>query len=146
MTVNKTKITGVLRKRVLLTGIMLMISLVSFSPFYLLIIMGTHSTSDLYKGIHLLAGSKTLFNIKLVIEAGFLRYYANSLYVAATVTALSVLVSMACGYALAKYNFRSNYFPICNYHMPTRVNHIAPLIKKTKYTFLICNFLTIGVK
>jgi multiple sugar transport system permease protein len=44
---------------------------------------------------------RTLFN-----EAGFLRYFANSTFVAVCVTAANVMFCSMVGYALAKLNFR----------------------------------------
>ena len=91
-------------RKILFTGIMLCVSVIFFFPFYMMVMMATHATNELYTGIHLLPGTRGLYNAQIVLEAGFLQYYFNSLYVAVLVTAFSVLVSMACGYALAKYS------------------------------------------
>lgn len=93
-------------RKILFTGIMLCVSVIFFFPFYMMVMMATHATNELYTGIHLLPGTRGLYNAQIVLEAGFLQYYFNSLYVAVLVTAFSVLVSMACGYALAKYSFK----------------------------------------
>ena len=43
-------------KRTLLAIVMILISLIAFAPFYMMFIMSTHVTEDLYKGLVLLPG------------------------------------------------------------------------------------------
>ena len=74
-------------RKILFTGIMLCVSVIFFFPFYMMVMMATHATNELYTGIHLLPGTRGLYNAQIVLEAGFLQYYFNSLYVAVLVTA-----------------------------------------------------------
>jgi multiple sugar transport system permease protein/cellobiose transport system permease protein len=81
-------------------------ALVFVFPFYSMIMMSTQYSEDIYKGIPLLPGKDLITNLKTVFGAHFEIFYFNSLLVAISSTLLSVLVSMLCGYSLAKYNFR----------------------------------------
>lgn len=38
----------------------------------MMVMMATHATNELYTGIHLLPGTRGLYNAQIVLEAGFL--------------------------------------------------------------------------
>lgn len=86
--------------------VMLIITLFSIAPFWIMINMGTYKSTDLYKGIKLLPGDYLSTNFKSLMQIDFWRYYANSLIVAVLCAALTVFVCAMCGYALSKYDFK----------------------------------------
>ena len=51
--------------------IMVFIALVCLLPFYLMIVMSTQYTEDIYKGITLIPGKYLLENLKTVFNAHF---------------------------------------------------------------------------
>lgn len=75
-------------------------------PFYMMIIMGTHYSEDLYTGVKLFFGEYFVQNFKTVMKQDFLLYYWNSLVVAVCNTVGGLLVSALAGYAFAKYYFK----------------------------------------
>lgn len=90
--------------------IMVFIALVCLLPFYLMIVMSTQYTEDIYKGITLIPGKYLLENLKTVFNAHFELYYKNSVIVSVSATILSVLVSMLCGFSFAMYKFKGSKF------------------------------------
>lgn len=87
------------------TGIVL-ISVMSLLPFYIMIIMGTYRNEDLFNQIVLLPGTYLLENFKTVTASRFELAYWNSLIVSVLSTVLSVFVSAFAGFAFAKHQFR----------------------------------------
>ena len=82
---------------------MLILSVCALLPFYMMIIMGTHYSEDLYTGVKLFFGKYFVENFHAVMRQNFLLYYANSLIVACCNTIGGLLVSALAGYAFAKY-------------------------------------------
>lgn len=105
-------------------------SIFTVGPFYLMVIMSTYDSNELFDGLHLLPGNNFLINAKDVFEnAGFGRYYFNSIYIAALTTLLTVFVCAMCGYALAKFDFRgkklAQYSILVTMMLPTQLGLIA---------------------
>ena len=75
-------------------------------PFYLMIVMGTHYSEDLYTGVKLTFGDYFLQNLHTIMQQDFLRYYCNSIIVAVCHVVGAVLVSALTGYAFAKFDFK----------------------------------------
>jgi multiple sugar transport system permease protein/cellobiose transport system permease protein len=89
---------------------MTILAILFIFPFYSMIMMSTHYAEDLYKGIPLLPGTYLITNLKTVFNAHFEVFYFNSLVVAISSTLLSVTISMLCGYAFSKYQFKGRDF------------------------------------
>jgi multiple sugar transport system permease protein/cellobiose transport system permease protein len=89
---------------------MLILSVIALMPFYMMIIMGTHFSEDLYTGIKLLPGKYLMENFTTVMRQDFLRYYRNSIVVSVSHTAGAVLVCSLAGYAFAKFRFKGRGF------------------------------------
>lgn len=105
-------------------------SIFTIGPFYLMVIMSSYDTTELFMGLHLLPGDDFLVNMKDVfINAGFGKFYFNSIYIAVTTTLLTVLVCAMCGYALAKFDFKlkklSYYAILITMMLPTQLGLIA---------------------
>jgi multiple sugar transport system permease protein/cellobiose transport system permease protein len=82
------------------------ISITALLPFYMMIIIGTYYTEDLYTGLKLLPGDYLGENIRTVLKQDFASFYRNSLVVSVTHTVGSVLVCSLAGYAFAKFRFK----------------------------------------
>lgn len=90
--------------------ILILMTLVMFFPLYIVFVMGTYYSEDIFKGLPMLPSDYFLTNLKLVISKGFFSAYLNSITVSVTSVVLSVLVSTMIGFALAKYNFKGKKF------------------------------------
>lgn len=115
---------------VILYVILTICSVFTIGPFYLMVIMSTYDSNELFSDLHLLPGNNFLINIKDVfLNAGFGTYYFNSLYIAMAATLLSVLVCAMCGYALAKFEFKFKkffyYTILVTMMLPTQLGLIA---------------------
>lgn len=97
-------------KKLLLYLVLALISIISLVPFYLMVVMGTHSHYEISTSLQTFFGSYFLDNWKKVWEAGFLRFYFNSFYIAVISAGLAVLFSSLAGFALAKYEFKGKKF------------------------------------
>lgn len=82
------------------------VSVISLIPFYFMISMATHSTSEIYTGDILLFGSQLIKNLTTIISGGFLKYYWNSFYTAV----LCVFISSMAAYGLTVYRFKGKDF------------------------------------
>jgi multiple sugar transport system permease protein/cellobiose transport system permease protein len=90
--------------------ILILMTLVMFFPLYIVFVMGTYYSEDIFKGLPMLPSDYFLTNLKLVIFKGFFSAYLNSITVSVASVILSVLISTMIGFALAKYNFKGKKF------------------------------------
>lgn len=90
--------------------ILILMTLVMFFPLYIVFVMGTYYSEDIFKGLPMLPSDYFLTNLKLLISKGFFSAYLNSITVSVASVILSVLVSTMIGFALAKYNFKGKKF------------------------------------
>lgn len=86
--------------------IVILLSVISLLPFYIMLIMGTYVNEDLFTGIKLLPGTYILNNLKTVLGRSFLGFYKNSLYITLIVAAGGTFISALAGFAFAKFRFR----------------------------------------
>ena len=101
----KKRISAVIKQIILIV-----MTLVMFFPLYIVFVMGTYYSEDIFKGLPMLPSNYFLTNLKLVISKGFFSAYLNSITVSVASVILSVLVSTMIGFALAKYNFKGKKF------------------------------------
>lgn len=120
-------------KSVFLTIFACLLALVFIFPFYVMIMMSTHVSEDIYKGIPLLPGNYALENLKTVFGAHFEIYYKNSIIVALLATVLTVFVCMLAGYALSKYQFKGSKllftFILVTMMVPTQLGLVAFVVE-----------------
>lgn len=102
---TKKRISAVIKQIILI-----LMTLVMFFPLYIVFVMGTYYSEDIFKGLPMLPSNYFLTNLKLVISKGFFSAYLNSITVSVTSVVLSVLVSTMIGFALAKYEFKGKKF------------------------------------
>ena len=89
---------------------LILVSIISIIPFYFIISMATHNTSEIKRGDFLFFGDKLLENMNTIISGGFLKYYWNSFYTAALSAILCLLISSMAAYGLTVYRFRLKGF------------------------------------
>lgn len=120
-------------KSILLTALMILLAVIFLFPFYTMIMMSTHYTEDIYKGIPLLPGGYMIENLKTVFGAHFEIYYRNSLTVSIFATLLSVSISTMVGYALSKYKFKGRdflfTFILVTMMVPTQLGLVAFVVE-----------------
>ena len=90
----------------LMAFILVCVSAISLFPFYTMIMMSTHKTEEIFKGLPLLPSDYFVKNVEAVMESNFVQTYGNSLFVSATATIGCVLVSAMAGYAMNVYKFK----------------------------------------
>lgn len=86
--------------------LLILMTLVMFFPLYIVFIMGTYYSEDIFKGLPILPSDYLMENIQMVISKGYFRAYFNSITVSVASVILSVLISSLIGFALAKYKFK----------------------------------------
>lgn len=89
---------------------MVMMSVCALLLFYMMIVMGTHYSEDLYTGVKLFFGKYFVQNFQTVMRQNFLLYYWNSIVVAGCHVAGGLVISALTGYAFAKFEFRGKKF------------------------------------
>jgi multiple sugar transport system permease protein/cellobiose transport system permease protein len=89
-----------------MTLMLTIVSCISLYPFYMMFMMGTYRSEEIFTGIKLLPGSYFFINLKTVLTSNFGQAYFNSLLVSAVATFVSVQISAMAGYALNIYRFR----------------------------------------
>lgn len=87
-------------------ALLLVISLISIVPFYFMISMSTHTTSEIYSGDVFRFGAELGRNFTTIIKGGFMRYYGNSMVTACGATLICVLFSSMAAYGLSIYKFK----------------------------------------
>ena len=86
--------------------ILIMVSIISLYPFYMMLMMSTYRTEDIFTGIKLMPGNYWFINLQEVLRGNFVRSLMNSLIVSIIATFVSVQISAMAGYALNIYSFR----------------------------------------
>ena len=86
--------------------VILLVSCISFIPFYYTIIMATHSTDEVLMGLNLLPGKYLIENLKNVLHSQYFVAFENSLFVSILAMILNLLVSAAAGYGMVAYQFK----------------------------------------
>lgn len=60
--------------------ILIVMTLIMFFPLYIVFVMGTYYSDDIFKGLPILPSDYFLTNLKLVISKGYFSAYFNSIY------------------------------------------------------------------
>lgn len=120
-------------KKSMYTLLISLISIFSLAPFYIMLVMGTYKSEDLYTKIVLWPGNYIVQNVRSILKTDFFLYYWNSFYIAVLATALSVFVSMLTGFALSKYDFKHRksifYFIVSSMMIPSQLGLVAYVIE-----------------
>ena len=86
--------------------ILAFISVVSLFPFYLMIVMSTYKTEEIFKGLPFLPSNYFMTNMKTVFQSNFIGSYVNSLLVSILSTVVCVVISAMVGYGITAYRFK----------------------------------------
>ena len=89
---------------------LLIFTLISVLPLYIVLMMSTHTTAEIFSGQVLTMGTHFIENMRTIIENDFITFYLNSMLVSTAATIASVLISALAGFAIAKYDFRFKKF------------------------------------
>lgn len=92
--------------KVIVRLLMTAVCIVCMIPFYLMTVMSTKSSAEIYRGDLLWFGKNFTANVRVALEAGLVRAYLNSCFVSVASTVICVLVSALAGYALSKFPIR----------------------------------------
>lgn len=90
--------------------IVVIFSLITLFPFYMMVIMGTHVSEDLLTSLQLLPGNQFFVNMQSVLKTNFMLFYWNSIYTSVIATVGCVIVSALAGFAFSKYRFKGKKF------------------------------------
>jgi len=93
-------------KRVFLYFAVLLFTVFSLLPFYMMMMMGTYQNEELFTGIKLFPGNYLLQNLQTVLSVNYFQFYKNSLYIAVIAGIGGAFTSALAGFAFAKYRFR----------------------------------------
>lgn len=129
--------------------VLILVTLISIFPFYMMVIMSTHSSHDIITQINLLPGDSLLHNVRLLADKGFGRFYWNSFYTSLISAAAGTLVSAMAGYALSMFRFRLKGFltgfVMCTMMIPFGVSIVGYMIEmramnlsNTHFPIMIC--------
>lgn len=91
-------------------GLMGFVAIFTLLPYYLMLVMGTHSNAELFASIKVWFGDNLRENYDRLMQIHYWKYFVNSLIIAVPGTVLTVLSGSMGGFALAKYNFRGKKF------------------------------------
>lgn len=86
--------------------ILILISVIALFPFYMMFVMGTYYSEDLFRGMPILISDYLGENFKTILAGSFLKNYLNSILVSGASVFLSLFTSITIGYSLAKFKFK----------------------------------------
>lgn len=109
------------------------LTLIMFFPLYVVFIMGTYYSEDIFKGLPIFPGKYLLENLKTVFEQDYVKAYVNSILVSVFSVISSVFISSTAGFALSKYNFKGKK-PIFGFVMavmmiPSQISIIGYMVE-----------------
>ncbi|MFP4697940.1 MAG: carbohydrate ABC transporter permease [Eubacteriales bacterium] len=98
-------------KSLLLYVFLILLAIITFMPFYFMIINATHSHQDIASGINWLPGKQLINNFDKVWnhdQINIARGFRNSLIISISTTALAAYFGGLCAYGFSKYKFKGN--------------------------------------
>lgn len=112
-----------------------LIVIILMLPFYIMFMMGTYSTAEIFRILPFKPGNHLLENLKQLMASNFLQYYWNSTKVAVCTTVGSVLISTMAGFGFAKFHFKGKGFlfsmVLVTMMIPTQLGLVA-FVKEMK--------------
>lgn len=117
--------------------LLLLMTFLMFLPLYIVFVMGTYYSEDLFKGLPVFPGNYFFENLKTVVANGYFKAYLNSIAVSVTSVILSVLCASMIGFALAKYEFKGKKaiftFIMAVMMIPTQIAMIGYMLEMRKF-------------
>jgi multiple sugar transport system permease protein/cellobiose transport system permease protein len=132
-------------------AVLIIISIISLYPFYMMVMMSSYRTEDIFAGLKMFPGNYWRINLREVFKSNFVRSVLNSLLVSTIATFVSVQFSAMAGYALNIYNFKfkKTAFRIIMATMaiPAQISLVGYLtemrffhLTNTLFPIIICHF------
>ena len=120
-------------KKLIHYSLLILVTLISILPFYVIVMMATHSTAEIFSGLLLTPGNYLFENLKTIFQKKLHYCYLNSLIVSTISTVISVFISALAGFALAKYKFKLRnfffYFILAIMMIPGQISLIGYVIE-----------------
>ncbi len=88
----------------------LLFTLAALLPFYVMFIMGTYKTEELFSGFKFLPGNYLMENFKTMSSQNYLLIYKNSIVISVISCVAGLTTSALAGYGLAKFQFKGREF------------------------------------
>lgn len=93
--------------QILVYGFMILLTIISFMPFYIMIVNSTRSNLDILNGLSLIPGHSLVENYEIMMkQLNIWRGFRNSLTISVPFTVLSAYFGALTAYGFAVYNFR----------------------------------------
>lgn len=109
------------------------VTILSIFPFYMVVIMSTYYTNDLYKGLPIFPSNYFMSNLQTILNTNFIQVYGNSIIVSVMATVISCTTSSLIGFAIAKYRFKGRNvmyaFVLATMMVPTQVALIGYVLE-----------------
>ena len=97
--------------QILVYGFMVLLTIISFMPFYIMIINSTRSNLDILNGLSLIPGNGLAENYEIMMkQLNIWRGFRNSLTISIPFTLLSAYFGALTAYGFAIYNFKGKKF------------------------------------
>ncbi len=113
--------------------LLILISLLSVFPFYMIFSMGTYKTADLMRGLPFIPSDYLMQNMRTSLGHNLLGAYGNSLMISALAVAVALITSCGIGYALAKFQFAGKklfyILVLIGMMLPTQISVIGYMIE-----------------
>jgi multiple sugar transport system permease protein/cellobiose transport system permease protein len=120
-------------KSLLLGIVLVLISVISLTPFWLMFSMSTYKSEMIFQNNPLIPSNYFVENLKTIFASNFVQSYLNSFIISVTVMVVSVLICAMAGYAMNVYEFRLkkvvNMFIMMTMMVPTQIGIIGYMIE-----------------
>ena len=124
-------------KTVIKAFFLILMSVISLIPFYLMFSMSTFKSEMIFQGNPLIPSNYFLENLKTIFASNFVHSYLNSFFISACAMVFSVLVCSMAGYAMNVYQFRlkkvMNMFIMMTMMVPTQIGIIGYMIEMRNF-------------
>ena len=115
------------------TVFLVLMSVISLIPFYLMFSMSTFKSEMIFQGNPLIPSNYFIENLKTIFASNFARSYLNSFIISVCAMFFSVLICSMAGYAMNVYQFRlkkvMNMFIMMTMMVPTQIGIIGYMIE-----------------
>ncbi|MDN5305211.1 MAG: cellobiose transport system permease protein [Fusobacteriaceae bacterium] len=100
-----------LRTKIYVYGVLIFLTVLSFIPFYIMIVNSTRTNVEITRGLSVLPGKALITNYGILMEKiDIWRGFKNSLIIAVPFTILSAYFGALTAYGFAVYNFKYKNF------------------------------------
>ena len=124
-------------KTVFKTLFLILVSIISLIPFYLMFSMSTFKSEMIFQGNPLIPSNYFAENLKTIFASNFLHSYLNSFIISVCAMVFSVLICSMAGYAMNVYQFRlkkvMNMFIMMTMMVPTQIGIIGYMIEMRNF-------------